>query len=73
MTHRTAHLGPDLRYTGQVKHSKFNGKGAICYKDGAKFIDGDFVDGQLTRGTKFYPDGTSWTGEFVDGVPKDSY
>jgi len=62
VTFRRAGGGMDS-YKGDVRASRFSGRGAFTWQDGAQ-LEGLFEDGYCNRvGRKVYPDGSMYTGE----------
>lgn len=56
-----------LRYAGYFLNGKYNGKGALIFKDGS-FISGEWKNGKLNgKGTNLNKDGDLFTGSFADG------
>ncbi|CAK86921.1 unnamed protein product (macronuclear) [Paramecium tetraurelia] len=55
------------RYEGQWKDKAPNGKGKLWTAKGDIF-EGQFVNGQLSQGSHFQVSGSSYTGEFMNGL-----
>ncbi|CAD8177851.1 unnamed protein product [Paramecium pentaurelia] len=55
------------RYEGQWKNKAPNGKGKLWLASGDIF-EGQFIDGQLSQGSHFQTNGSTYTGEFINGL-----
>jgi hypothetical protein len=55
-------------YLGDLLDNKPHGKGALFYANGNVF-EGDFVDGELSKGKEIFSNGSIFEGDFANGEP----
>lgn len=59
-------------YEGELLNNKFHGKGSYFHNEEGQFkgdrVEGQFLNGEISKGTYFFSNGSKYSGTFKDGL-----